>query len=367
MGLATANVVAHDRTHMETSGQAQMIFDGHNDVLTDLYKAGQGAGGFLTALPGHIDLPRAQAGGFGGGFFAIWIPSESDFSAAMEEMKKAQYAVPLSPSISFSDAIPSAMAEAALLLELQALGALSICKTVAEIEACRADGRLAAIMHLEGAEAIDPGFDTLEVLYAAGLRSLGPVWSRPTIYGEGVPFAFPAGPDHGRGLTADGERLVAKCNRMGVMIDLSHLNEAGFWDVARLSDAPLVATHSNAHAITPHARNLTDKQLDAIAESDGMVGLNFATGMLRPDGAMVPDTPISDMLAHLDHLITRLGETRVGLGSDFDGATVPDAITDVTGLPVLVQAMRDHGYDEALVERLCWGNWMRVLRATWGG
>lgn len=343
-----------------------MIFDGHNDVLTNLFKAGEGADGFLTNLPGHLDLPRAQAGGFGGGFFAIWIPTEGDFSAAMEEMKKAFYALPVSDPIARADAIDPAMGEAALLLRLEALGALKVCRTVVDIEASRASGRLAAIMHMEGAEAIDPGFEMLEVLYAAGLRSLGPVWSRPTIFGEGVPFAFPAGPDHGAGLTADGRRLVAKCNQMGVMLDLSHLNEAGFWDIARLSDAPLVATHSNAHAITPHARNLTDKQLDAIAESDGMVGLNFATAMLRADGRMVADTPVSDMLAHLDHLIGRLGEARVGLGSDFDGATVPEAIGDVAGLPVLVQAMRDHGYDEALVERLCWGNWMRVLKKTWG-
>ena len=344
-----------------------MIFDGHNDVLTDLFKAGKGADGFLTTLPGHIDLPRAQAGGFGGGFFAVWVPSKGDFSAAMEEMKKPTYHVPAGDVVARSDAIDPAVGEAAILLRLEALGALSVCRTVADIEASRSAGRIAAIMHMEGAEAIDPGFEMLDVLYAAGLRSLGPVWSRPTIYAEGVPFAFPAGPDFGGGLTADGVRLVAKCNQMGVMLDLSHLNEAGFWDVARLSDAPLVATHSNAHAITPHSRNLTDKQLDAIAESNGMVGLNFATAMVRPDGAMIPETPISDMLAHLDHLIGRLGETRVGFGSDFDGATVPEAIGDVAGLPVLVQAMRDHGYDDALVERLCWGNWMRVLKATWGG
>lgn len=343
-----------------------MIFDGHNDVLTNLYKAGEGVDGFLTALPGHLDLPRAQAGGFGGGFFAIWVPSKGDFSGMMEEMTKPEYALPMAEQISRADAVGPTMGEAAMLLRLQAAGAVTICRTVAEIEDSRAKGSIAAIMHLEGAEAIDPYFHMLDVMYAAGLRSLGPVWSRRTNFGDGVPFAFPAGPDHGGGLTVDGERLVAKCNELRVLIDLSHLNEAGFWDVAQLSNAPLVATHSNAHAITPHARNLTDQQLDAIAKSDGMVGLNFATAMLRPDGTMFAKTPVSDMLVHLDYLIGRLGETRVGLGSDFDGATVPEAIGDVAGLPVLVQAMRDHGYNDALVERICWGNWMRVLKATWG-
>ncbi len=101
------------------------------------------------------------------------------------------------------------------------------------------------------------------------------VWSRPTVFASGVPFKFPSTPDTGPGLTEAYRALVRACNRLGIMIDLSHLNEKGFWDVAALSQAPLVATHSNAHAICPSTRNLTDKQLDAIKEFDGMVGLNF--------------------------------------------------------------------------------------------
>ena len=107
------------------------------------------------------------------------------------------------------------------------------------------------------------------------------------------------------------------------MIDLSHLNEQGFWDVAKLSDAPLVATHSNAHALCASSRNLTDKQLDAIKESDGMVGLNFAVGFLREDGDNDADTPIEVMVQHIDYLAERVGIDRVGFGSDFDGAKIP--------------------------------------------
>src|SRR5919202_1128991 len=125
--------------------------------------------------------------------------------------------------------------------------------------------------------------DALEVFYQAGLRSLGPVWSRPTAFGHGVPFAFPRSPDTGAGLTDAGKELVRACNRLGIMIDLSHLNEQGFWDVAGLSDAPLVATHSNAHALCPSTRNLTDEQLGAIAGSGGLVGVNFAVSFLRED------------------------------------------------------------------------------------
>jgi membrane dipeptidase len=135
------------------------------------------------------------------------------------------------------------------------------------------DGLLAPVMHIEGAEAIDPNFEVLDVLYEAGLRSLGPVWSRSNAFGHGVPFLCPSSPDTGPGLTDLGKELIEACNRLGILIDLSHLNERGFWDVAAISNAPLVATHSNAHALSPHSRNLTDKQLTAIGETGGMVGV----------------------------------------------------------------------------------------------
>src|SRR5690606_31073650 len=120
------------------------------------------------------------------------------------------------------------------------------------------NGAVAAIFHIEGAEAIDTDLATLDVLHAAGLRSLGIVWSRSNAFGHGVPFRFPATPDIGPGLTDAGKDLVKACNRLKILVDLSHLNEKGFRDVAAISDAPLVASHSNVHAICEHARNLTD-------------------------------------------------------------------------------------------------------------
>ena len=186
------------------------------------------------------------------------------------------------------------------------------------------------------------------------------------MFGHGVPFRYPSGPDTGDGLTDQGLRLVKRCNELRIMLDLSHLNEKGFWDVARHSDAPLVATHSNAHALCPHSRNLTDDQLRAIAESDGMVGLNFAVAFLREDGKMIADVPLTQMLRHLDHLMSILGEDRVGLGSDYDGAVVPEDVTTIADLPRLRDAMTSHGYSEQLVRKLCHENWLRVLEKTWG-
>jgi membrane dipeptidase len=355
------------RSHV-TNIQTPLIFDGHHDLLSRLSNAGgrDAVQGFVTGSKGHIDLPRAQAGGFGGGFFAIYVPSPMDLDDTIEQMSQPEYDLPLPELITAQEALPAVMEQAALLVELERTGTVQICRSTGDIRAAFDQGRIAAIMHIEGAEAIDADFHALDVLYRAGLRSIGPVWSRPTIFGEGVPFRFPSTGDIGGGLTEKGIDLVRRCNQMGIMIDLSHLNEAGFWDVARVSDAPLVATHSNVHAICPHSRNLTDRQLDAIAESDGMVGLNFATAFLREDGQMQADVPFATMLRHLDHMIERMGEDRVGFGTDFDGAMVPDVIGDVSGLGAMREAMRAHGYGEDLMTKLAHENWLRVLARTWG-
>lgn len=345
------------------------IFDGHNDVLLQIFETGglAQAGAFLTGLPGAVDLPKARQGGFGGGFFAVYVPSPSETGGILEQMKQPAYDLPLPDQVPWAPSTETVLHQSAILIDLERRGALRICRSAKDLDVCLRSGVLAAIFHMEGAEAIDVDLHMLEVLHQAGLRSIGPVWSRPTIFGHGAPFAFPSTPDTGPGLTEAGQRLVRRCNELKIMVDLSHLNEAGFWDVVRISDAPLVATHSNAHAITPHARNLTDRQLGAIAESDGMVGLNFAVAFLREDGRMIPDVPLTQMFRHLDHLIEKLGEDRVGFGSDYDGAIVPPDVETVADLGALRQAMRAHGYDEALMEKLCFRNWLRVLDKTWGG
>ena len=356
---------------MSDAGTEPPIFDGHNDVLTRLWKKSpqQAHQLFLSGDgEGHIDLPRMQQGGMRGGFFAMWIPGDDVLDVHYDAMQGASYDLPLPPPVAQSDALQVALAQAAILIriERESGGQVKICHDASDISTCLSNNQIAAILHLEGAEPIDPDFTALEVLYAAGLRSLGPVWSRPTIYGHGVPFRYPSSPDIGAGLTDDGKRLIRACNELNIMVDLSHLNEKGFRDVAAISDAPLVATHSNAHAICPSARNLTDWQLGAIRESDGMVGVNFATCFLRADGQMLSKTPLQDVLQHLDYLIDKLGEDKVGFGSDFDGAVVPDGIGSAAGLPQLRKAMSDHGYDAELQEKICFGNWLSVLSRSIG-
>jgi len=154
---------------------------------------------------------------------------------------------------------------------------------------------------------------------------------------------------------------------MGILVDVSHLNEKGFWDIAKLTAAPLVATHSCAHALTPTPRNLTDRQLDAIKESGGIVGVNFAVSFVRPDGRDDADTPMERILEHFEYLIERMGVEHVGFGADLDGTVVSNDVGDVTGLPRVVAALDSRGYDEAALEKLTHGNWVRVLAQTWKG
>ena len=255
-----------------------------------------------------------------------------------------------------------------LLLRIEAVsqGRVRLCRDVGEIRQCMRDSAVAAVLHMEGAEAIDPKFEFLDVLHAAGLRSLGPVWSRPNAFGHGVPFLCPSSPGTGPGLTDLGKELVRRCNQLRILIDLSHINERGFWDVAAISHAPLVATHSNAHALSPHSRNLTDEQLAAIRETGGLVGVNLATAFLRADGARDADAPVGLVLDHIAYMLEHVGEDGVGLGSDFDGAKMPSAIGTAAGLQNLVEAMRGRGFGAPVIEKICSRNWLRVLEATWG-
>ena len=347
------------------------VFDGHNDLLMRLNRDPdrRRAIWFGEDGSGHLDLPRMIAGGFAGGLFAMFVPSAATRPDAEAAMDMPPYDLPLGAFVAQPVALAAVMAMAGHLrwMERVSAGRLRICLSAGDVAACMAQDVIAAVMHLEGAEALDPDLLLLEPLYAMGLRSVGPVWSRPNVFGHGVQFRYPSSPDTGPGLTDAGRRLVVACNRLGILVDLSHLTEAGFDDVANLSDAPLVVTHSAAHAVTPLSRNLTDRQLGLIRDSGGIVGVNFSTVGLRRDGRRSAAMGWSPLLRHLDHLIAVLGEDHVGFGSDFDGATIPDAIGDVTGLPGLQAALRMRGYDTALLRKLCHGNWQDVLGRVWGG
>ena len=356
-----------------TSPRLVPIFDGHNDVLLRLYQHG-GADGPRTFLEGvtkgQLDLPMAQQGGFAGGLFAIFAQSSSGANGPDDETlsQGASSGGLLAPAVEMVSAQTAVFSMFSLLLRIEREfeGRVRICRNVNDIQQCLKEGVLACVFHIEGAEAIDSNFELLDVLREAGLRSLGPVWSRSNAFRHDVPFRCPSSPDTGPGLTDLGKELIAACNRLRILIDLSHLNERGFWDVAAISNAPLVATHSNAHALSSHSRNLTDDQLEEIRETGGMVGVNFATSFLRRDGRHNADTPVELVIEHFEYILKHLGEDGVGLGSDFDGAKIPAGIGNASGLQNLVKVMRTRGYGDALIEKFCYKNWLRVLGQTWG-
>jgi membrane dipeptidase len=340
------------------------VLDGHNDAITrDWYD-----GLIERRTTGHVDLPRMREGGVRGAFFAVFAaPAVWPEHPSAQPDAAGGVRFDLPPPLPFAAAAAAATFAAGRLLALERAGALRVARSVADLDGAHddLDGPPAAILHLEGAEAIDAELSTLELWYAAGLRSLGPVWSRPTVFGHGVAFTAPATPDTGPGLTDAGKALVRRCGELGIMVDLAHLNEKGFWDVAEIDAGPLVSSHTAAHALCQSPRNLTDAQIDAVGKSGGLVGIVYANRFLREDLSDDDSTPLSRIAEHAAHVAERIGVDHVALGSDFDGAGIPAALGDIAGVPRVLDALRDAGFGGAEVAKIAWGNWRRVLGAWW--
>jgi membrane dipeptidase len=358
------------------------VVDGHNDALLRAWRSGESLRDRSEA--GHLDLPRMREGGIAAAFFAIFVPEddhEADPRASVLETDDG-WEVPYPTPLDAHRAMTVAREIAAI-----AERDLDLVRTVEDLERCIAGGEPGpeasqsdmpearsgiipcspisapgAILHLEGAEPVGADLRDLDAWVERGVRSIGMVWSRPNAFGHGVPFRFPGTPDEGPGLTDAGRALVRACNERGILVDLAHLNTRGFFDVAALTDAPLVVTHSGAHAIAPQPRNLKDEQLDAIGDSGGLVGVFFDVVMTRSDGELVLDTPLDVIAEHIDYVVERVGIDHVALGSDFDGCFPPAAVDDASKTQELLAVL---GWSDDELAKLAHGNWLRVLRSTW--
>lgn len=348
------------------------IFDGHNDTMKKIYLAGEATvrqfldGGFN----GDLDVPRMKRVNMAGGFFAICPPehpSDSHRNADNLTINDTGYEVRMASALPHAEARTFTKSVMTLMkhVEQQSDGMFCIVTNLDELVAAQKSKSVAAVLHFEGAEAIAEDLKDLKEYYDAGLRSVGLVWSRPNAFGEGVPFKFPLSPDTGPGLTEAGKALVRACNEMGILVDLAHINEKGFWDVAALTTKPLVVTHTAVHPLCPSTRNLTDKQIDAVGASGGMVGVYFEAANLRRDAAPKPETPLSVLVEHITYLIQRIGIDHVGLGSDFDGAVMMNDLSDVTGIPKLLDVLRHAGLSEQDLDKLAGKNWMRIFKESW--
>jgi membrane dipeptidase len=342
------------------------IFDGHNDLLARLWlsAADDPCHDFCFGhLPGQIDFARMRRGQCAGGLFAIFVPP-----LAYVQQHAPHRAVQGGKGYSDEQLLAIYRQQIALVERIEQLsqGQAKLCRNAADVLSCLQQGVLAMVLHLEGADGIDADFAALEQLYDWGLRSIGPLWNTPSRFGHGLSASFPHSPDTGAGLTPSGLAFIRYCAQKRLPVDVSHMNLRAFWQTADCLQQPLIATHSNVHALCPQARNLNAAQLKAIADSQGVVGVNFDTAFLRADGRRDASTPLSVLLAHLEHLLTVLGEDGVALGSDYDGGFMAEAWADISTMPVIFQALAARGYSQHLLEKIAYKNWLQVLRRIWG-
>lgn len=346
------------------------VFDGHNDAITR-YTSSDAEWTFLDRSPnGHLDLVRAREGGFVGGFFAIfpgiepdtWFPRGEHYHRAPDGSFRVDLAPPLAEEIAFD--VSERMFDRLHTTEAASNGEVVLVQSTADLDRALGRGAMAIIAHFEGAEALGADLRHFDHFHGRGLRSVGPVWSRANAFGTGVPFAFPASPDIGPGLTEAGKHLIRTCDTRGVVVDLAHLNAAGFWDVAKLTTRPLIVTHTAVHALCEKPRNLTDRQIDAVGESGGVIGITFFTGDLTASHEPTGEVSTSRIVDHVSYIAERIGPEHVALGSDFDGASIPRDMADAAGLGLLVQALRDRGFADDTLALVAHQNWLRVLAAT---
>lgn len=351
-----------------------VIFDGHNDLLTRLWlsAADDPVHDFIYgALPGHLDLQRCRQAGWMGGLFSIFLPPyayvKQNHPEKLLHPSGLDLGSDLDTDFNPQQIIDICRAQLALAEQLQSRsdGQIQICTTLAQIKACQQNQQLAIILHLEGAEALAIKPELLDVFYNTGLRSIGPLWNRKTIFGDGLNASFPHSPDTGSGLTKQGKDLILACSKKHMIIDVSHMNERAFWDTLEVTNQPIVATHSNVHALCPQARNLTDSQLDAIKQSGGIVGVNFDVAFLRADGKRNTQTSLDVIVDHLDYLVEHLGEDHVGFGSDFDGCLLPDDLSDVSQMYRLIERMQQRHFPNEVIEKISSRNWFEVLDKIW--
>jgi membrane dipeptidase len=364
-----------------------IVCDLHADTLQYLER-----GESLGATTGAIDLPRLRQGGVDLLFFSAWVdevyapqnPGEHDRSFAR--------------AVELLDAFDHAMqANAAEIAPVQ---------SASEARAVIANGRIAAALGVEGGHAIESDLDKLEELYRRGVRYMTLTWNNSHDWADAAKEEALKGTRHG-GLTKLGEEVVRRMNRLGMMVDLSHAAESTFWHVLRVSKAPVMASHSDAYALTPHLRNLKDEQIRALAERDGLIGINFysafldaeymqrravaeeerkveldalcaahrtdyPTGMrlerevLQDEMGPVP-VPASRIADHVMYMVSLVGPDHLALGSDFDGTNaVPDDLPDVSHLPLVTKLLRERGLSDGDIRKILGENALRFFATVCG-
>ena len=332
--------------HAENLHASSVIFDGHCDTLISIREnerrlsercQPQPHGGVTSSR--HIDLPRLLEGGVTAQIFACFVRQRFLPSDATNE------------ALRLIDTFYRSVEENPdrLLLATRA----------ADVERAKAEGKVAGVLSLEGAEALEGDLAVFRSLYRLGVRALGLTWNWRNHAADGLGESRTGG-----GLTEFGVALVREANRLGVILDIAHLAPAGVRDVLALSEAPVIASHANARALCDNPRNLTDEQLEGIAASGGLVGVAYVPSFLSQDAQAASRERVLD---HIDYLAKTIGVDHVGLGSDFDGFNgVLPGLEDASCLPALTSGLVARGYTDEKASKILGSNWLRVFRQVAG-
>ena len=279
----------------------------------------------------HSDIPRIKEGGVDLIVLAVYIDEhfkpDSALRRAMEMLDAGNQLIEKSPE-------------------------LELVLTGEDIQRVKDEGKIGVMLALEGADPI-LNIGTLRNFYRLGIRLMTITWSYSNLLAAGV------AEKHGWGLTDFGRECIEEMNRLGMIIDVSHLHPKGFWDIIELSKDPIVASHSNAKAVTDHPRNLTDKQLEAIKDSGGVVGLCYSGNHLKKGG----NASIDDIFKHLHHIKETIGIEHIGLGTDFDGiGTPPAGQEDISKNPLITKRLLEEGFGRGEIENIMGQNFVRVIK-----
>lgn len=319
-----------------------IIIDAHCDTLLRvvgrwLFEAEQEYDFYSRNPRGHIDLPRLREGGVTCQVMALYIEPQYKPTRAARR------------TLELLDAFYGIADEAK---------GFTLATSARDIEAAKEQGNTVGLLSIEGGEAIEGSLGLLRTYYKLGVRAMGLTWNERNDIADGV------GEKSARsGLTDFGIQVVKEMERLGMLVDVSHLSESSFWGVDAVAEKPYIASHSNARALASHPRNLTDKQIEALAKKGGVIGVVFAPGFVDDDPSRVSLKRLCD---HIDHIKRVAGIDHVGLGSDFDGFGVgkdrPQVMKDASELHLLTQELLDRGYSEEEVKKVLGGNWLRLYR-----
>ncbi len=307
-----------------------IVVDAHCDTLSALPEQKRNLGD--RAKLGHIDLPRLKTGGVNVQFFAAFIHpkygEERGIARAMELI-----------NIFFAQCAANQQH-------------ISLAVSIKEVLQTVKQGKIAAVLAIEGGEALGGKLYMLPIYYRLGVRCMTLTWNGRNSIADGVGERRSKG-----GLTSFGVKVVQEMNKIGMLIDVSHLAEAGFWDVVAVSEQPIIATHSNCAALCEHPRNLSDKQIKAIAEKGGVIGVT-----LVPEFIAHHRPTLTKYLDHIEHIANLAGVHHVGIGSDFDGTdTVLCEISDCSGLPKITEGLIKRGFKPSEIAGILGGNFLRVM------